>query len=73
MLFQKPEVKKENKKETKTMEPKKEIKEAKPEKKDDKEKKKEERPKKAYIDDDLKAPFEISWDGAPEFQWKSKS
>ena len=34
--------------------------------------KKEERQKKAYIDDDLKAPFEISWDGAPEFQWKSE-
>ncbi|EYC22032.1 hypothetical protein Y032_0018g3674 [Ancylostoma ceylanicum] len=29
------------------------------------------RPKrKEYVDEDLEAPFEICWDGAPEFQWK---
>ncbi|ETN71584.1 hypothetical protein NECAME_04616 [Necator americanus] len=26
--------------------------------------------RKEYVDEDLEAPFEISWDGAPEFQWK---
>ncbi|KAK6050285.1 hypothetical protein COOONC_12209 [Cooperia oncophora] len=26
--------------------------------------------KKEYVDEDLEAPFEISWEGAPEFQWK---
>lgn len=52
--------------EAKKEQQKKEIKDAQAEKK-------EERPKKAYIDDDLKAPFEVSWEGAPEFQWKSES
>ncbi|VDK78314.1 unnamed protein product [Cylicostephanus goldi] len=26
--------------------------------------------RKTYVDEDLEAPFEISWEGAPEFQWK---
>lgn len=26
--------------------------------------------RKEYADEDLEAPFEISWEGAPEFQWK---
>ncbi|WKY03542.1 hypothetical protein Q1695_004921 [Nippostrongylus brasiliensis] len=26
--------------------------------------------RKEYVDEDLDAPFEVSWEGAPEFQWK---
>ncbi|KJH43377.1 hypothetical protein DICVIV_10603 [Dictyocaulus viviparus] len=26
--------------------------------------------RKEYVDEDLEVPFEISWEGAPEFQWK---
>ncbi|KAK6030593.1 hypothetical protein OSTOST_03269 [Ostertagia ostertagi] len=26
--------------------------------------------KKEYVDEDLEAPFEVCWEGAPEFQWK---
>ncbi|EGT48673.1 hypothetical protein CAEBREN_16231 [Caenorhabditis brenneri] len=47
--------------------------EEKKEKKDDDkkvEKKPEEPKKKVYEDDDEKAPFEMEWEGAPEFQWR---
>ncbi|PIO62692.1 hypothetical protein TELCIR_15737 [Teladorsagia circumcincta] len=29
--------------------------------------------KKEYVDEDLEAPFEVCWEGAPEFQWKPTS
>uniref|UniRef100_A0A1I7TQ63 RRM domain-containing protein n=1 Tax=Caenorhabditis tropicalis TaxID=1561998 RepID=A0A1I7TQ63_9PELO len=32
--------------------------------------KKEEPKKKVYEDEDEKAPFEMEWEGAPEFQWR---
>lgn len=28
--------------------------------------------KKVYEDEDEKAPFEMHWEGAPEFQWRCK-
>ncbi|EFO90463.1 hypothetical protein CRE_02611 [Caenorhabditis remanei] len=55
--------KEEEKKETKESENKKssgDVKSQKP----------EEPKKKVYEDDDEKAPFEMQWEGAPEFQWR---